>query len=114
MLHIVKQNILLLFPCLNLVKRCKGPCIVTQKLDSIRVMYVRSVIRVQGKRAAGSGYTRAYTLSPELAAVVGADEMPRHEVVRKIWAIIKEKNLYVSIHLSKHCCFALVNSWSYR
>ncbi|KDR14042.1 upstream activation factor subunit spp27 [Zootermopsis nevadensis] len=47
-----------------------------------------------GKRGAGSGYTRAYTLSPELAAVVGADAMARHEVVRKIWAIIKEKNLY--------------------
>lgn len=46
-----------------------------------------------GKRS-GGGYTRAYNLSPELAAVVGADEMPRHEVVRKIWAIIKEKNLY--------------------
>lgn len=82
--------------------------------SEIQQHQVRAVIHVQGKRAAGSGYTRAYTLSPELAAVVGADEMPRHEVVRKIWAIIKEKNLYVSIHLSKHCCFALVNSWSSR
>jgi len=26
--------------------------------------------------------------------VVGADAMARHEVVKKIWAIIKEKNLY--------------------
>jgi hypothetical protein len=40
--------------------------------------------------------------------VVGADEMARHEVVRKIWAIIKEKNLYVSVYLLKHCCFAVV------
>jgi chromatin remodeling complex protein RSC6 len=31
--------------------------------------------------------------------VVGADAMARHEVVKKIWAIIKEKNLYVSIFL---------------
>ncbi|KAK7871517.1 hypothetical protein R5R35_010230 [Gryllus longicercus] len=40
------------------------------------------------------GYTRAYNLSPELAAVVGQDSMARHEVVRKVWAIIKERNLY--------------------
>jgi upstream activation factor subunit UAF30 len=25
---------------------------------------------------------------------MGADEMPRHEVVKRIWKIIKEKNLY--------------------
>jgi chromatin remodeling complex protein RSC6 len=31
--------------------------------------------------------------------VVGQDAMARHEVVKKIWAIIKEKNLYVSIFL---------------
>jgi chromatin remodeling complex protein RSC6 len=31
--------------------------------------------------------------------VVGADAMARHEVVKKIWAIIKEKNLYVSSFL---------------
>ncbi|KAK7871515.1 hypothetical protein R5R35_010230 [Gryllus longicercus] len=42
----------------------------------------------------GGGYTRAYNLSPELAAVVGQDSMARHEVVRKVWAIIKERNLY--------------------
>ncbi|KAK7871514.1 hypothetical protein R5R35_010230 [Gryllus longicercus] len=49
-----------------------------------------------GKRGGGGGggYTRAYNLSPELAAVVGQDSMARHEVVRKVWAIIKERNLY--------------------
>ncbi|XP_034179220.1 upstream activation factor subunit spp27 homolog Non2 isoform X1 [Osmia lignaria lignaria] len=40
------------------------------------------------------GYTRAITLSPELAAVVGAEQMARHEVVKKVWSIIKERNLY--------------------
>lgn len=34
------------------------------------------------------------TLSPELAALVGQDSMARHEVVKKVWAIIKERNLY--------------------
>ncbi|XP_015585540.1 upstream activation factor subunit spp27 [Cephus cinctus] len=42
----------------------------------------------------GGGYTRAITLSPDLAAVVGAEQMARHEVVKKIWSIIKERDLY--------------------
>ncbi|XP_076252337.1 upstream activation factor subunit spp27 homolog Non2 [Rhynchophorus ferrugineus] len=42
----------------------------------------------------GSGYTKPLQLSPELAALVGADSMARHEVVKKLWAIIKERNLY--------------------
>jgi len=56
-----------------------------------------------GGKGKGGGYTRAITLSPELAAVVGAEQMARHEVVKKVWSIIKERNLYVSIicnHLS--------------
>nr|XP_033341606.1 upstream activation factor subunit spp27 [Megalopta genalis] len=52
-----------------------------------------------GKKGGGGGtgkggYTRAITLSPELAAVVGAEQMARHEVVKKIWSIIKERDLY--------------------
>jgi upstream activation factor subunit UAF30 len=42
----------------------------------------------------GTGFTRPYQLSPELAELMGEDHMARHEVVKKIWAIIKEKNLY--------------------
>ncbi|KAF7991411.1 hypothetical protein HCN44_002973 [Aphidius gifuensis] len=40
------------------------------------------------------GYTRAIPLSPELAAIVGAEAMARGEVVKKVWAIIRERNLY--------------------
>ncbi|XP_003401081.1 uncharacterized protein LOC126924286 [Bombus affinis] len=48
-----------------------------------------------GKGVGGKGgYTRAITLSPELSAVVGAEQMARHEVVKKMWSIIKERNLY--------------------
>lgn len=50
-----------------------------------------------GGKGKGGGYTRAITLSPELAAIVGAEQMARHEVVKKVWSIIKERNLYVSI-----------------
>lgn len=47
-----------------------------------------------GPKAKYTGFTRPYTLSPDLAALMGAKELPRHEVVKKVWAIIKEKNLY--------------------
>ncbi|XP_030035850.1 upstream activation factor subunit spp27 [Manduca sexta] len=47
-----------------------------------------------GGGAKGSGYTRAYKLSPALAELMGAQEMPRHEVVKRVWEIIKVRNLY--------------------
>jgi len=33
-------------------------------------------------------------LSPELSDIMGVDSMPRPEVVKKMWSIIKERNLY--------------------
>lgn len=45
-------------------------------------------------KSKGTGFTRPYKLSADLAAVVGADALPRHEVVKKVWAIIKSRNLY--------------------
>lgn len=50
----------------------------------------------QGAKRGGGGYTKPVNLSPELAALVGEEAMPRHEVVKRVWAIIKERNLYVS------------------
>lgn len=47
-----------------------------------------------GAKKKGTGFTRPYNLSPELAAICGADALPRHEVVKKVWTIIKERNLY--------------------
>jgi len=45
-------------------------------------------------KRAGTGYTKVCKLSPELAIVMGEDSMARHEVVKKMWKIVKEKNLY--------------------
>lgn len=45
----------------------------------------------RGKKT--SAFTRSFKLSPELADVVGSDVMPRHEVVKKLWAVIKEREL---------------------
>lgn len=46
------------------------------------------------KKGKGTGFTRPYKLSPELSELMGAKELPRHEVVKQVWKIIKEKNLY--------------------
>lgn len=46
------------------------------------------------KKGKATGFTRPYRLSDELAALMGKKEMPRHEVVKNVWKIIKEKNLY--------------------
>ncbi|EDV39877.1 uncharacterized protein Dana_GF24247 [Drosophila ananassae] len=47
-----------------------------------------------GSGRKSTGFTRAYNLSPELSALMGAQSLPRHEVVKKVWAIIKERDLY--------------------
>lgn len=48
------------------------------------------------KRAANgkpNAYTAPVKLSEDLADIVGGDEMPRHEVVKRMWTYIKENNL---------------------
>ncbi|MBB3764136.1 SWIB/MDM2 domain-containing protein [Sphingomicrobium lutaoense] len=45
------------------------------------------------KRKAGGGLARPVTPSPELAAIVGPNPLPRSEVVSKVWAHIKANNL---------------------
>ena len=44
-------------------------------------------------RKAGPGLNKPYTPSPELAAVVGAEPMPRTEVVAKVWDHIRRHEL---------------------
>lgn len=45
------------------------------------------------KRAPNPAFMKALTPSPELAAVIGAQPMPRTEVTKKIWDYIKANNL---------------------
>lgn len=42
----------------------------------------------------GTGFTKPLKLSPELAELMGAESLARHEVVKKVWEIIKTRNLY--------------------
>lgn len=46
------------------------------------------------KSGQGKGYLKSCKLSPDLASLMGEDSMPRHAVVKKVWQIIKEQNLY--------------------
>jgi upstream activation factor subunit UAF30 len=44
-------------------------------------------------KKAGSAFNKAMTISPELAAVIGAGARPRTEVTSAIWAYIKKHDL---------------------
>lgn len=45
------------------------------------------------KRTAGPGLMKPMTPSPELAAIIGTDPMPRTAVVSKLWDYIKAHDL---------------------
>ena len=45
------------------------------------------------KKASATGYTKPVKLSEDLEAIVGVKEAPRHEVIKLMWAYIKENNL---------------------
>ena len=45
-----------------------------------------------------NGLTKPMTLSKELAAIVGAkkdEKLARSEIIKRLWAYLKEKNLQV-------------------
>lgn len=52
-------------------------------------------VKATGKKAGGArgGITAPVRPSPELAAIVGIKDLPRSEVVRKVWDYIKKNNL---------------------
>ena len=45
------------------------------------------------KRTAGPGLMKPMTPSAELAAIIGAEPLPRTEVVSKVWGHIRANNL---------------------
>ena len=49
--------------------------------------------KAAGKRKPNAAFMKALTPSNMLAAVVGANPLPRTEVVKKLWAYIKKNNL---------------------
>lgn len=45
------------------------------------------------KQEKATGYTKPLKLSEDLEAIVGTKTAPRHEVIKQMWAYIKENNL---------------------
>ncbi|KAI3886229.1 hypothetical protein MKW92_032941 [Papaver armeniacum] len=45
------------------------------------------------KRGGGGGFNKVCSLSPELQKIIGVPEMARTEVVKQLWAYIREKEL---------------------
>ncbi|XP_071494969.1 uncharacterized protein [Diadema antillarum] len=56
------------------------------------------------KDKAKTGYIADMILSPELASILGTDRMSRHEVVKRMWGIIKERNLMDPRNKQFHIC----------
>ncbi|MBM6577244.1 hypothetical protein KCP91_12745 [Microvirga sp. SRT01] len=52
-------------------------------------------VKATGKPAGGArgGITAPVTPSPDLAEIVGKDDLPRSEVVKKVWDYIKKHDL---------------------
>lgn len=52
-----------------------------------------AVKKVATKRAPNAAFMKPMTISPALAAIIGATPMPRTEVTKKVWEYIKKHNL---------------------
>merc|ERR1711971_295501 len=65
-------------------------------MGAILSLYTRRHHTTRHKMPKGSGLTKPLALSPELADIVGAkkgEQLSRPEVVKRIWAYLKEKKL---------------------
>lgn len=49
--------------------------------------------KVAAKRAPNAAFLKPLTPSPALAAIIGAQPLPRTEVTKKVWEYIKKHNL---------------------
>jgi len=74
-------------------KKKKGGSKKKKSVDSDDSDYEKPKKKRKSTPGAKNGYTAPVKLSAELAAIVGGEEMPRHEVVKRMWAYIKENNL---------------------
>jgi upstream activation factor subunit UAF30 len=54
---------------------------------------VKNAAKPKAKRTPNAGFMKAMTPSAMLAAVVGAEPLPRTEVTKKVWEYIKKNKL---------------------
>ncbi|XP_013413350.1 upstream activation factor subunit spp27 [Lingula anatina] len=53
----------------------------------------KSTEKKKGSKPGQSRYSKPCQLSPDLAAIVGTDKLPRKDVVKRMWEIVKERKL---------------------
>ncbi|KAJ7524586.1 hypothetical protein O6H91_17G012800 [Diphasiastrum complanatum] len=52
-----------------------------------------SMVKEKKKRTSGGGLNKSCSLSAELQAILGKDELPRTQVVKQLWEYIRQNNL---------------------
>ena len=69
--------------------------VTAKKSGSVGTKAVEKKAKVPSKATAGArgGITAPVTPSPELAEIVGEADLPRSEVVKKVWEHIKKHDL---------------------
>ena len=65
----------------------------TTKKAAPKAAAKKAAPKAKSARKPNAAFMKALTPSPALAAVVGANPLPRTEVVKKLWAYIKKFNL---------------------
>lgn len=58
----------------------------------------------RSKKGVKTGYNSDMVLSPELAEIMGTDKMSRAEVVKRMWQIVKERQLADPKNKQYHIC----------
>jgi len=76
--------------CQNKEMRC---CVECAETESFSVAPKMQKSRTATRRKPNPAFMRPLALSPELAAIVGADRLPRTEVTKRLWVYIKERGL---------------------
>lgn len=77
-------------------KKRKGKARRKRKLSDSESASFSSDDSEKGKRSrkqSSTGFTKTLKLSEDLQEVVGVDKAPRHEVIKQMWAYIKENKL---------------------
>ena len=64
-----------------------------KKSPAAKTASVAKKVPAAKNTGAATGFNKPLTPSPELAAVIGSDAIPRTEVTKKIWEYIKANSL---------------------
>lgn len=74
-------------------KKSAGKKAAAKKKSAGKKAAARKAPAKKAKRAPNPAFMKAMTPSPQLAAVVGSNPMPRTQVTKKLWDYIKKNKL---------------------